>query len=416
MEKGRRGTRCTSVLPNRIDCERCLAGSATQGTPSSGPRLPCRHQADDRDFLTTLRFAGKRSIGSALDTQRNSLNALRLTFALCVVLGHSAVLGGYDWSPGLGTAGVGVIAVDAFFAISGFLIAASAMRSTTVRFLWQRALRILPGFWVCLVAVAFGFGVVGWLHSHSSLSGYFSGNDGALSYVWQNAGLHIAHFDINASPAHVPFPLYWNNSLWTLEYEFACYLILGGLALCGLLRRRAVVLALFVVSWGLAAVHYWWLPNLTHGGNELRFIPIFMAGSVLYLYRDKVPDSKWLFAAVTVCWVIACFGHDSGDFAGPLLAYPCLWLGAHLPFASLGAKNDLSYGIYIYAYPVAQVLALWGINHWGPVPYLALTIAATVPLAALSWKLVEQPALRLKRWRPSLVTRQAPVPDAAIGG
>jgi peptidoglycan/LPS O-acetylase OafA/YrhL len=361
------------------------------------------------------------SLGAALDPKRNSLNFLRLVFALFVVIGHAANLGGYKWQIYIGHTPIADVAVDGFFAISGYLIAGSAMRSNTIRFLWQRVLRIFPGFWVCLLVVAFGFGIVGWLHDHAGLSGYFGGSRGALSYIWQNFALRMTHFDINATPAHVPYPNSWDGSLWTLEWEFLCYLLVGGLALIGVLRRQLLVLVLFVASWALEAAQYQLKPNLSqaalsHGLDLLRFAPIFLAGSLIYVYRDKIPDSTALFTALLVLFAIGSFAHDQGNLAGPLLAYLCIWLGAHLPMARVGARNDLSYGIYIYAFPVTQLLAIWGVNRWGDVSYLVLIVAATLVLAGLSWKLVESPALRAKKWSPgSRQARTEPVPPAAMG-
>ncbi len=124
----------------------------------------------------------RTSIGQRFDPRRNSLNFLRLMFALVVLVGHAATLGGYSWQLSLIHSPLQDIAVNGFFAISGYLITASALRSNTVRYLWQRVLRIFPGYWVCLVTVAFGFGIVGWLHDHANLSGYFGGPDGACSW------------------------------------------------------------------------------------------------------------------------------------------------------------------------------------------------------------------------------------------
>ena len=77
-------------------------------------------------------------------------------------------------------------------------------------------------------------------------------------------------------------------------YEFLCYLILGALAVLGLLRRRAVVLALAVSTWSSVFIGYVH-PNLNNHYTYwamLTLIPIFLTGSVLYLYREKVPDSN----------------------------------------------------------------------------------------------------------------------------
>ncbi len=98
--------------------------------------------------------------------------------------------------------------------------------------------------------------------------------------------------------------------------------------------------------------------------------------------------------------------------AAPFLVYPVLWLGIHLPLERVGTRNDYSYGIYIYAWPIQQFLAMWGVNHWGYPAYVALTISITVPFAVASWWLVEKHALKLK----AVGGRRSIGPPAALGG
>jgi peptidoglycan/LPS O-acetylase OafA/YrhL len=77
------------------------------------------------------------------------------------------------------------------------------------------------------------------------------------------------------------------------------------------------------------------------------------------------------------------------------LAYLMLWLGARLP-VRIGSRNDISYGVYIYGCPVQQALIMWGFASLGWFGFAVLGLAATIPIAALSWWLVERPSLRLK--------------------
>jgi peptidoglycan/LPS O-acetylase OafA/YrhL len=60
-------------------------------------------------------------------------------------------------------------------------------------------------------------------------------------------------------------------------------------------------------------------------------------------------------------------------------------------------RNDLSYGVYIYAFPIQQLLASFGLARLNPIVFFVIATAATVPLAALSWFLVERRAISLKR-------------------
>jgi peptidoglycan/LPS O-acetylase OafA/YrhL len=103
------------------------------------------------------------------------------------------------------------------------------------------------------------------------------------------------------------------------------------------------------------------------------------------------------------------FTLTSMDLTALFITYPMLWLGIHLPLQRVGATNDYSYGMYIYAFPIQQLLALWGVYHWGYVPYLLSTVVLTAATAVASWWLIEKRALRLKAWSP----RSARRPDAS---
>ena len=360
-----------------------------------------------------------RTIGEALDPKHNSLNFLRLVLALIVVVAHTAQAGWFlNIKAGVGTTSFGQIAVYGFFGISGYRNCGSAMKNGTGRYLWQRGLRILPAFWVCLLVTAFVFGVVAWFgtpHTNCGLGCYFNSPNGPLQYTYRNWFLYIHQSQISGTPSHVPVPLQWDPSLWTLYFEFACYLMLGILALIGLLRHRVVTLIGTIILWLTVVLitftpawqaefdtrHYWTAMNL------MKFATVFLVGSVLYLYRDRVPDSGWLALGFGGLFLgglllpthgrVADFHFTASFIFAPLFAYPVLWLGAHLPFKRVGAVNDYSYGIYIYAWPVSQLLAIWGVARWGYLPFTLLTIAATVPMAIGSWWLVEKRALSLKK-------------------
>ncbi|MGD0881940.1 MAG: acyltransferase [Acidimicrobiales bacterium] len=333
------------------------------------------------------------TLQAALHPRSNSLNLLRLVLASAVVFSHSITLGGYGDEFILDYTTVGTIAVFCFFGVSGYLIAGSAEANKFGRFLWHRFLRIFPAFWICLVIVAFGFGSIGWIHGNHAcgLSCYIRLPNGPFDYVLNNADLRITQLTIPGTLRGAPYPAVWNGSIWTLFYEFLCYLVIGVLAVVGLLRRKLAIIGVALAVWMVEVVvtatprlnaqfnafHHWEVTNL------LRFIPVFLVGSILYLYRDRVPDSGWI-ALGSIALMLLTFLIPIGngipaatltrsDLSAPLLVYPMLWLGAHLPGRSIGSRNDYSYGLYIYAFPMAQLLALWGVYTWGYVPFTVMT-------------------------------------------
>jgi peptidoglycan/LPS O-acetylase OafA/YrhL len=91
------------------------------------------------------------------------------------------------------------------------------------------------------------------------------------------------------------------------------------------------------------------------------------------------------------------FGLTLTNVFAPALGYLMIWLGIHLPLYKVGNRNDYSYGIYIYGYPVTQLLAVWGVYRWGVVGFTSSVVLLTVLFAVGSWWLIEKNALRLKK-------------------
>ena len=375
---------------------------------------------------------GRRpTLNDTFSPHHNSLNFLRLVLALTVMISHGVLLGGYRDEQIQNTT-LSTIALYGFFGISGFLIAGSAGRNSLGRYLWQRFLRIFPGFWVCLVLTAFLFAGLAWVFGNQGVPhcgyGCFVGHqEGPFQYTYRNALLWINQSLIAGTPRNIPFAYTWNGPLWSLSYEFICYLMLAALAVVGLLQRRAVVLVIAGLAWALEFGVSMGLNDQLISLNGTIFflghvavlVPLFLTGSMVYLYRDKVVDSAWLALVLTALYVASLWwpvdlptNRFTGQIGGaalwaPLLVYPLLWLGAHLPLQKVGAKNDYSYGIYIYAWPVQELLAVWRVQRWGYPAYTVACIMVTVPFAVASWWLVEKRALALKKFDARVMYNRA---------
>jgi peptidoglycan/LPS O-acetylase OafA/YrhL len=360
------------------------------------------------------------TLEGSFSPRHNSLNFLRLMLATAVVFSHSIALGSFGSETILGKTTVGMIAVYGFFGISGFLIARSASSRGVGRYLWQRFLRIFPGYWACLAVTAFLFGAVAWFHQNPTLSRtcgvhcYLTEPNGPFGYIAHNLWLKVNQFWIARTLPGTHSLGTWNGSLWTLWYEFVCYLLLAGAAVLGLLKRRWWIASAAALVW-LAEIVIASVPSFASALNPwsdfnimrlLAFVPIFLAGSLLHLFRERIPDSGALALGSTILFLVGLLipvggsvpavTMNSPDLTAVFLVYPLVWLGIHLPFHAVGAANDYSYGIYIYAFPIQQLLLLWGLNRWGYLPYTLLTLAGIAPFALASWWLVEKHALKLK--------------------
>lgn len=354
--------------------------------------------------MRNLKFLSWEFLGEDA-AKHNAFDFLRLAAALAVLFSHSFALYGLpEPVPIPGEATIGGLSVYVFFAISGFLICQSWDRDSNLRrFIARRALRILPGL---AVAVCFTAVVLGPLMSGLPVVEYFSRSE-VWTYIANNVSVICGKQTLPGVFTSNPAPKVVNGSLWTIRYEVMMYALLAGVGLSAR-RLRSGCLALLIA---LAA--FWctckaanWTPQSSYWRWELNINwrlaatwgVVFFAGSCLYLYRSRVPRSVPL--ALSLCALCAV----------PVPVWPtalvwitvpyCVFVAAYgLPewFRRIGKTNDLSYGIYIYAFPVQQTaVAVLMPRGYGWAAVLCASLVATVALAWLSWRLVESTALQWK--------------------
>lgn len=336
-----------------------------------------------------FRGTSSATLSTALSTRHNSLNFVRLVLAASVIFGHSWSIGGFSQTA---FAWLGDWAVCGFFAISGYLIAGSRMRLPFWTFTLHRSLRIYPAFWVCIVLVAF---------VAAPLSTLFSGEryelTSGLAYVWKNFTLWVFQYGIDETLTAVPFPGTWNAPLWTLKYEFAAYMLAALLLTTDWARRHALVVVASLFTLVAAASVVMSTSGISNDFalNGSRLGSFFLAGMVIYFLADRIQLKLSYFgAAVVVFGALVAIGWQGA--AQLPFAFLVLWLGARLPIR-VGVKNDISYGVYIWAWPVQQYLALLGTEWLGPWGSAIVATMLTIPLAWVSWKLIESPAMGLRR-------------------
>ena len=335
------------------------------------------------------------NLREALGSRDNALNLVRLVLAGLVIVCHTWMVGGFAGPAFVGA--LGPWAVYGFFAMSGYLIAGSRLRNGFGDFLLRRAARVLPGFWICLVVTAFAAAPV-----IAALLGNEYQPEAAGAFVRGNWLVWITQGSVGNTLSGAPSSATINGSLWTLAYEFGAYVLAGLLLGLSMFRERRAVSTglLFVALIGahaFAAAAGWpegiWNTALRLGG-------FFAAGMLLHAVGDRIPVN-WRIAAGAAVGVAAfSVVTPSVELLALPLTYLLLWLGATVPLR-WGAKNDYSYGVYIYAFPVQQLLSAAGAGRFGALGFALLSLAAVAPFAALSWWLVERPALRLVRDRPS---------------
>ncbi len=362
----------------------------------------------------------RRSFADAFNPKNNAFGFLRLALAVSVIFSHSYPLGGFGIdsleAATDGSLTIGLAAVGIFFVLSGFLISRSAAHTSSIpRFLWHRFLRIMPGYWVCLILCACLFAPLVALHQYGLFFRVFSApGNSPQAYILGNAGLfHFQdslHGVLNVHPQsiagllrHNPFPYTINGSLWTLSFEVVCYFAVAALAAVGVFRRaRYAVLGAFVALLSLHVLDFVdpatfreMLPSVA--AKPLVMLGVFFAaGSTCFVYREKIPYSTPLFV-IALGTQAASVPLGAFELIAPFaLTYAFLWLAFALPFGRFDRPGDFSYGTYIYSFPVQQGMAQIRLHESGFTAYFVSALLLTFVLAFLSYRFIEAPALRLK--------------------
>ena len=329
--------------------------------------------------------------------QNNNFDALRLFGAMLVLVSHQFPLSGHDEPVFLGHT-LGTIGVLIFFTISGYLVTASWCSDPHVpRFAARRLLRIWPALAVC-VAACIAFVALCLIPAQERASAapelvrYMLPN---FVFAWRDGNF----FHANPHPA-------LNASLWTIPIEVQCYVALAALGFLARDRLRwvlvataAIVLGLYFARWQAPAILAGYEFFLVEDSTNL---PVyFLAGSLLGVIPSL--EGRRAIATATVLGAVSA-----------VAGFPGLAWAAIAPFIVLGVARrswpflrhasrfgDLSYGIYLWAWPVQQVVIMMLGKEAPLTVLLSVSLVAITGLALMSWHLVERPALRLKPNRAS---------------
>jgi peptidoglycan/LPS O-acetylase OafA/YrhL len=341
--------------------------------------------------------------------KKPNFDLLRLFFAALVIFSHSFELlrQADPLQARIVCTSPGALAVDGFFLISGYLITQSWITDPSVRrFLVRRVLRLYPAFVIASIVSVFVVGPLG-----ADPHRYFAELD---------IGRFLRGLIVLRDP-HTPRVFAGtsiesvNGAMWTISFEFRCYIVVLVLGLLGLLHRRLIVLAVTAIAGiavcvtapasGLADTQH-----LIFGIKVLRisdfmawFLALFLTGSCYALFRDRIrfTPARWLLA---LGLFLATIMHADTLRPGVMLAGSYVVFGVASARPLWGVRRlhrmDLSYGLYLYGWPIQKLLN-WYFPSLSPWSVCGLTLATTGSLALVSWRLIEQPALRIKPSVPS---------------
>ncbi|MGW0432977.1 acyltransferase family protein [Micromonospora sp. NPDC003197] len=364
-------------------------------------------------------------------SRHNSIGLLRLVLASAVLVAHAWPLG--IGQPNLGTretsgqTDLGTLSVYGFFILSGFLITGSGLKFPVGRFAWHRLLRIFPGLWVCLIVTALVIAPLVALYEKGSLDGFWSHPAGPIDYITTNWFASMSQYQISGLLADTPYgqrtggASAFDGSLWSLKYELACYVLVGVLAVTAALRQAPRVVLIFTAACYLIIVKDFlasptWASRPAPRGHlgpfplvgsfitsQVIYLAfLFLLGAVIRLFWHRLPMHGALALVAGAVFLLSLWQGGFFVFGTVAFAYLLFYLAVALParMQSIGRDRDYSYGIYIYAFPVQQVIALVGGAEYGLFVYILLSAVGTLLFAIPSWHLIERPAMRLKDYTP----------------
>lgn len=326
---------------------------------------------------------------------------LRIFLAICVLCVHSfstsygKPIEALVFSPPL--RGVTTLVLPMFFSLSGFLVAASLIRTQSIiRFLGLRALRLIPALAVEITLSAL---LLGPLFTTLPLSTYFA--DSEFQTYFLNI-LGDVHFLLPGLFRDNPYYQAINISLWTIPYELDCYIALTAIAILRIIKRRHLFLAL-IIFWHI----FIFAQDSIFGAglsvdsslpSRILFLN-FLDGVLLFVFAKNIPVSGIMTAASLVLSFIMLNLPYAPYFASFLIAHGTVGLGLlKIPKNRLIASGDYSYGIYLYAFPIQQLYAhlfpklhSWYFN-------ILFALPVTFIFAAFSWHAVEKHVLKLKKY------------------
>ena len=338
--------------------------------------------------------------------RNNNFDILRLLCALLVIVSHSYALLGVKESELLLRLTDNIIWSDlglcGFFTISGYLIYKSLTTSKNIwSYLGKRALRIFPGLLVCLILVVFACSFV-----YNGDGSYWTQKE-SYTFLLNNILLYPVQWDISGVFESNPIATV-NGSLWTLPYEFTMYIILilllllrndftkkvlAVLGICTLLIKNTI----FANNFNNTDLFY------LNIGSFSRFAQYFAIG--VFLQMISISNwSKKIKNIVLIVSLLLCVGFIVLHIT-PLAMF-CLSI-LFILFGEMCCEKitnfvhkigDLSYGTYIYAFPISQILIVYFNSNISPTMLTILTILLVLPIAYLSWRFIEKPALSLKKY------------------
>ena len=349
----------------------------------------------------------KKTIKDIYDSHNNLFTIMSIIMSIMIIVFHCYALfynnGKTDFlSNLLEYENTGSIVVAMFFIISGFMIPTSLKNSKNLgNYLWKRVKKIIPPLFLCLVVSSM---VIAPLVLKVNYFSYLFHPGNYFHYIFDNL-LFVKNTNYGISNAFInnPYPIAINGSIWTLKHQFFMYLLI--IPIFYLLVKDdkkyyyifyLLILFITILSYtgSLDNIykyftnHFSYIGILNEGKALIRLSYYFLAGVFINKYIDKIPYTK--FSIIIMILPLIIF------FKTEYFPYACL---VSLPYLTivLGTIKcpikitDISYHIYIWAFPIQQLIIYYGLKNLNIYNYIILSIFATIIVAYISYYLSEYP-------------------------
>lgn len=357
--------------------------------------------------------------------KNNAFDLIRLIMSILIVVGHSGGIGGFGWEPNLkmhdwqiiGT-NLATFSVYIFFIISGFLVTYSWTNSSSLQdFCIKRIKRIYPGFLASLIICSGFFVPTFYFLTRGFHPIQFIKEFGAQSsqFMITNIFIEVRQAGVNGLTSDLKGGFFGVNApYWSLIHEVRAYLMVAVLGQFRFLNKTNILLFIavifniiyficasdFVLNIGLRSLHFRDLIStfLAHYHFFIIFT-YFIFGMVFYVFHKKIIWNNW-FYALTILGLVSGWKLDIFPIFAPIcLTYFVLYSSQILPLKNIKSKiGDISYGIYIYSWPIQLCLMYFGLNkitgnkYYDYSFFAAISILISMLAGYLSWNFVE------KRW------------------
>ncbi len=329
--------------------------------------------------------------------EKNNFDIVRLVMAFIVLLVHSAEVTRNAELRFLTYFLDSDFAVKGFFVISGFLIAKSYIRSSSLSsYITKRCKRILPAYIFTIIMCL----IIGVFVTSLPLSDFIT-NKETIKYILANFSfMNFIQPSLPGVFEHNPNqPM--DGSLWTIKSEIALYVLLP--FLIPLLKKKPLLS--YVVIYLISCAWFYFFTYIYSGGKADTLAKQFISLSSYFFFGTLLATNENIFKQLKIITIVSLViffvtkKTELTHFIQPI-AYSsvvilfCTGVFKEIP---IGKYGDFSYGLYLYHWPVIQILIYLGIYDRHPFVGLLLTILISLTLAILSWNFLENRFLKRKK-------------------